>query len=169
MKINYSLASLLWAIPSLGIVLAMYLQHRTYGITLSVLPVLTLVSVARLTRHSRWRLAILVVGSYLACWLATAYWGIPSVEQAVSAELVIHPMHSRDFARLDFDPYATDSIPKLDPPWYVIGNGSSPGPFIVTMDYSWMAGPTLGEGGKQYWFWFFGLRWRFGNALHWLS
>ena len=64
----------------------------------------------------------------------------------------------------DYPPFA---VP--DPPWFYISRESTPLPFIVSYDFGWQGGYLLGEGGREYAFWFFGYKFPLYYRLQWFS
>jgi hypothetical protein len=68
-----------------------------------------------------------------------------------------------------YDPMMNDSKPDAQIPWYFVGQGSSPCPFVVAVDYGYMSAPTSGGGGKAYVVWLFGYQRIVWEHFHWSS
>ncbi|MHC4406880.1 MAG: hypothetical protein ACYTG0_45265 [Planctomycetota bacterium] len=170
---RFSLFAFLAAATLLAISLAMIIPHGFFGVVLLLPHILAVVSVALLIRRTRWLIASLVAATYITCWAATGVLGVPNVRDDIRSQVTrkryAHPRDHGVLKRVDYDPVIDDSKPYVEAPWHFVGNESSPCPFVVTVDYSFMSNPSHGGGGKVYILWFFGYQWIINARFYWSS
>ena len=110
-------------------------------------------------------IAVTLLCVYLGMWSLTASWGVRDVTESTASNF------PEESTRLDHDPNRVTSSNWTDPPWHFVGNGSSPCPFVVGVDYGSQVGHLAGTCERIYFFWFFGFKHHISGLgeLYWLS
>lgn len=111
----------------------------------------------RLTKRQV-RVAAVIGALYGLFWLATCTFGVPQI----LADIPHGKVRS-----LSYDPIREDR-PAPEPPWEYV-SAFSPAPFIVVIDWGIMQAWMLGSGGREYFFWFFGLQVHLRGVWIWNS
>ena len=172
---RYSLASLLTAITLFAAGLGMYVPYGWLGILLLAPHLLTLFGVWWFVKRGKWLIAGIVFSLYATSWSATAFFGIPQVHEDVRSQIWsgIHNHRFGELKEVDHDPILEsvrfNVASKIKPPWYFVGNGFSPCPFVLTVDYGINRGGLNGEGYRLFHFWCFGFRKVFSGQFLWSS
>ncbi|MDX1946596.1 MAG: hypothetical protein SFU86_14435 [Pirellulaceae bacterium] len=172
---RYSLASLLVTIAVLAAGLGVYVPYGWLGVLLLVPHLLTLFGFWWLVKRRKWRIAGTIFFLYTTSWTATAYFGIPQVREDVRSQIWSRENNHRfgELKQVGHEPMMKwiddGNSPRVKPPWSFVGNGWSPCPFVVTMDYGTFRGLTDGEGYKRLYVWCFGYRWHWYSKMLWLS
>ena len=107
---------------------------------------------SRFCVRSLW-IGITAICAYFGTWSLTMTWGVHDVVETTAAKL------DATGERLDHDPFRSPGL-SPDPPWHFAGNGSSPCPFIVGVDWAVLHAPLAGTGGRSYFLWFLGVKCR---------
>ena len=117
----------------------------------------------RFSVRSLW-ISITAICAYFGISSLTITWGVHDVVETAVAQC------DTSGKRLDHDPYRSPGL-SPDPPWYFVGNGSSPCPFIVGVDWGVLHAPMAGTGGRSYFLWFLGVECRipFFDKFYWIS
>jgi hypothetical protein len=169
---QFSLSALLIAVTSCAIGVALWLPYDWMGLLLALPHVAALVVVGVLIRRSQWGWSAVVATIYLSSWGATAYFGAARVRDDFARRLREN-RHIRwrfeSATRLNYDPIVEDHLPDVKAPWWFVGHEVAPCPFVVAVDYGWMAGHTNGNGGRLYVFWFFGYKHSVYEQFLWTS
>jgi hypothetical protein len=117
---------------------------------------------AILIRRNRRRSAFALVSMYVGCWAMTAICGVIAAHDDFQSRL----NHPEEIHFLKTDPGPGNGNP--DQPWCFVGNYSVPCPFIVSLDYSCMAG-GFGVGGRIYFAWIPSGTWIVDDDVYWNS
>jgi len=109
----------------------------------------------------RWlRVFCCVVAFYICFWFVTHFVGVGSVYHTVKAGMPITPQ----FAYTDVQRRVRGST--FDPIYFC--QAVAYGPFLVRADYGWQSGPLSGDGGSDFYLWFFGYTSRIWKLDHWM-
>lgn len=147
------------------------IPHGLFGIVLLLPHVFAIACVVLPAIRARWIVALLIASAYVTVWFATWLFGIAQVRDKTISLLVGRIGHGRDpaeWTQLDYEPRSGEFRDDIEPPWYFVGNESSPCPFVVALDVASM-GKVFGGGERAYVFWFFGHTWYMKSTPRWWS
>lgn len=118
--------------------------------------------------------AFLLLIAVFVCWILTGTLGTNSVRadirRRIHRRVSDSPSPATGVTEVAYDPVLSrPPRPQPSIPWFYIGSGTAPLPFVVRVDYSYVLAPLIGNGGRIYVFWFFGAQIELSDKVSWVS